>query len=811
MPLAFLPLKASGSSFLEINSQYVLSRQESPYYLSGIKVLPEGELRLEPGVRIIFSKNAEFLVEGVLLAEGTEESFIKLGGSFGQFWTGLKVKSPGSRLKYVEFSGFYEPIELSVWEPDLAYLKFNKGNSNILKLNSPELLPKITIHHLEFLGGYSLPVGMVLTGAYGTVTVESLLFDTPVAGLTESELPGIRILGNYRAGSFSRISFADGCLQKPVLKSSQEFYLLPDLGRCQINRYPVIFVPGFGASINLRYLTKLPKESVSQEGWQFFKSLTPAYFDWLDRLKANHIPYKIAYYDWRLPAEKAAELYLKPVIEEAKAEFHSPKVNLIAHSFGGIVSRAYIQGLAYTQDVDWLVELGSPNWGAVKAYGVWQAAELPSDWQAVGHLLRFYAYMDALSKPTSLASNLEIVHQYFPSVRDLLPVYPAIFQSGQAVFLEEMHWPNLWLNSLNQAWEKTAALPKVLLVGSKSESTLARLQVEKYDRGNYWLDGKPSATQPDSWAAGDGTVPWQSLVLPRAETWEILGTHAELPLVAADQVIRKLYPGQFYQVPSSPAKKISGYLNFLFDCPVQAEITTPEKKKITYPAGLSEKSFTYDMDGSEEMIWISAPRQAGDYLVRITALAKTTVRSWVEQESIQVVELNSGETVTYKYRLSEKEARPRIVREDEPPAIPSSSVARLEKTSVPEVSKAYLPEASPVPINKKVLLGRVGIDGSSDHSISFANLSLWGEDSMRRIVLANLPWGKLKGFAAMPPKQYDPPGYASSPQSKNKVAVPIYKPGYARIGFCLGLFCLLFIFFILALRKRKQEKSNLRK
>ena len=90
-------------------------------------------------------------------------------------------------------------------------------------------------------------------------------------------------------------------------------------------------------------------------------------------------------YDWRVPLEWAAGRYLKKAIEQAKADSTCAvtKVNVIAHSMGGLVARIYIQGtaydvskstisarepIAYGGDIDQFVMVGTPNGGSALPY-----------------------------------------------------------------------------------------------------------------------------------------------------------------------------------------------------------------------------------------------------------------------------------------------------------------------------------------------------------------------------------------------------------------------------------------------------------
>lgn len=85
-------------------------------------------------------------------------------------------------------------------------------------------------------------------------------------------------------------------------------------------------------------------------------------------------------WDWRLTPHHAAGVYLKPAIDRAKLYCPSTKVHVVAHSMGGLVARAYIQGLAikdprnpgaalaYDGDIDRFVMLGTPNGGSALPY-----------------------------------------------------------------------------------------------------------------------------------------------------------------------------------------------------------------------------------------------------------------------------------------------------------------------------------------------------------------------------------------------------------------------------------------------------------
>ena len=73
-------------------------------------------------------------------------------------------------------------------------------------------------------------------------------------------------------------------------------------------------------------------------------------------------------YDWRLPTNFAAN-DLKTLVQKIKTRTGADKVDIVAHSLGGIVSRIYLsQGGA--ADVDTYITLGTPFYGAPKVFSM---------------------------------------------------------------------------------------------------------------------------------------------------------------------------------------------------------------------------------------------------------------------------------------------------------------------------------------------------------------------------------------------------------------------------------------------------------
>lgn len=69
-------------------------------------------------------------------------------------------------------------------------------------------------------------------------------------------------------------------------------------------------------------------------------------------------------YDWRKDIRHTTDS-LNALIDEAKTKSGQPKVNIVAHSMGGLVARNYISDISRAGKVNKLIELGVPHLGAV--------------------------------------------------------------------------------------------------------------------------------------------------------------------------------------------------------------------------------------------------------------------------------------------------------------------------------------------------------------------------------------------------------------------------------------------------------------
>lgn len=272
---------------------------------------------------------------------------------------------------------------------------------------------------------------------------------------------------------------------------------------------PVIIIPGIMGSWNMSGEWVLdPIFSTYDNLWEAFKLA-----GYEEGVNLFAFPYQ-----WRLSNSYTATL-LKDKIEEVKAICECDKVDLVAHSMGGLVARAYIEGNDYQSDIDQLIFLATPHKGSTKSYLTWEGGEM-------GQTSRDFVF-ERIFKVEAELNGYGGVFQYvrglpMQSVQELLPIYDYL-RDKDTMQLREYpnNYPvNTFLELLNEPIHLTK-LNSVnmtnMLAGAGASSTIDNLRVvdEDFTFGE-WEHGYPenySTPFTDhglEYGAGDKTVPERS-------------------------------------------------------------------------------------------------------------------------------------------------------------------------------------------------------------------------------------------------------------------------------------------------------------
>lgn len=202
-------------------------------------------------------------------------------------------------------------------------------------------------------------------------------------------------------------------------------------------------------------------------------------------------------YQWR-DSNKVNAVELKAKIQQIKNQTNRPKVDVVAHSMGGLLAREYIESSYYGDDVDQLIAVGTPHLGAPKDYVKWEAGEF------------FFDVFEMTAKRIFTLEALENgflnVYQYIrnrpiTSVQELLPVYNYLYDIDNNYTLRATYpnnYPrNEFLENLNEQSNtqalKNTEFTKIIGKLNSDKSVIAGYNVESVNYSGIWQYGYPKS------------------------------------------------------------------------------------------------------------------------------------------------------------------------------------------------------------------------------------------------------------------------------------------------------------------------------
>jgi outer membrane protein assembly factor BamB len=250
-------------------------------------------------------------------------------------------------------------------------------------------------------------------------------------------------------------------------------------------------------------------------------------------------------YDWHVDNTETAHL-LAQKIAAIRAQTGASKVDIVAHSMGGLVARSYLQSDYYNNDVDQFIGLAVPNHGSVKSYLTWEAAETgPS----VVDLLKEKLLDHEATQNGFKDNTFGYIHSRLPTVGQLLPTFDYLEKNGQLTPYfpcNQQNYPcNPFLESLNSQIDRLVSRVSSynIVAQLRTNATLERLVVENTAVGNLWAHGMPrNYPQADGMVngLGDQTVLSQSAHLDGVPEKILQSDHGSIVTDAAALVVKTL-------------------------------------------------------------------------------------------------------------------------------------------------------------------------------------------------------------------------------------------------------------------------------
>lgn len=382
---------------------------------------------------------------------------------------------------------------------------------------------------------------------------------------------------------------------------------------------PVVILPGLGASWNPAVLTG---GGAPQSEWKipWFVKHYEGLSDTL--VNAGYTKGQNLFmfaYDWRKPIDQTADVlknYLENVVEPLNPGL---KTDLVGHSLGGLVARAYSQKYGIS-NVDKVVSVGSPHSGAIQSYLAWSGGEIKPD-----KLWQYFAFELLLqANKTGFQTDADVFRAKVPSIHDIMPTfnylkkntspYPIIPLSSMNSFNK-----NFWLEDLNESVNSSFFDVFTAIEGNKG-NTPEWYRVIKPNWWekilDLWQDGKPTKTE---FGVGDLAVLAKSGRI-NPDPFEQIDNANHTELITTEQGIQRIM-----DILGLTPSSIVTYPEFDFTPAILFASPSKIKLHITSPNG------TFDSDIEKFVLLSNAP--SGDYSVELIGDSDEIYSLFVGQET----------------------------------------------------------------------------------------------------------------------------------------------------------------------------------
>ena len=294
-------------------------------------------------------------------------------------------------------------------------------------------------------------------------------------------------------------------------------------------------------------------------------------------------------YEWRDSNVFTANL-LDDKIEAVKSICGCGKVDIVAHSMGGLVARAYIQSVDYDSDVDQIIFLGTPHRGSVVDYIKWEAGQfIPEFFDTL--IGMFFQAESARNGYSTVFEYIRNKNKPILSVQELLPTFDYLKDKSTGIVRTyPNNYPqNYFLESLNNNVSNllNSGVEITNIVGNSGLDTIEKIRVMPSTHSGLWEHGEPDGfytvfgDQGLENGTGDGTVTIFGATLDNSISNENSNTsHRRLPTMEGNYIL-KILTGKTSTTNIDSGFNISPIVLLLqLKSPIDVVITAPDGKKI---------------------------------------------------------------------------------------------------------------------------------------------------------------------------------------------------------------------------------------
>ena len=292
-------------------------------------------------------------------------------------------------------------------------------------------------------------------------------------------------------------------------------------------------------------------------------------------------------YEWRNSNIITAKL-LRDKINDVQDICDCQKVDLVAHSMGGLVARQYIESDDYEGDVDQLIFLGTPHKGSAKSYLTWEAGEMDTNTseQLAKQFFSWEAKRRGFDNLFEYIQNRPIL-----SVQELLPTFDYLKDKDTGVVrtYPDNYPINDFLENLNDNVSNLldSGIDIANFIGNSGNNTIEKIRIVPSSHSGLWEHGEPDGFYVEAGdnglerGTGDDTVTLLGATLDDSIPNENSNaSHRRLP-TAEENKIFNILTGKTATTNIDNGFEISPIVLLLqLLSPIDFVITAPDGKKI---------------------------------------------------------------------------------------------------------------------------------------------------------------------------------------------------------------------------------------
>ncbi len=298
-------------------------------------------------------------------------------------------------------------------------------------------------------------------------------------------------------------------------------------------------------------------------------------------------------YDWKISNVLTAQ-YLRDRLAEIRGICSCTKIDIIAHSMGGLIVRQYISFDDYANDIDQVVFLGVPHRGAPKDYLAWEAGEIGP---AFSDLI-IEKIIGLQSQHLGYNNLFDYIHNYpISTIQELLPTYNYLRNSFNLTIRDyPNHYPtNQFLENLNSenalvnlANSRTRFINIVGDTLTNDTVNMIRVADPTLDQLPKWQHGYPenyngvTGDHGLELGSGDKTVPLASATyfnVAGSKELVLNSDHGSLPSEAQEEIIEH-FIGTMPQASINNWQLPNVFLLVRVFSPVDIQIIDPQGRRL---------------------------------------------------------------------------------------------------------------------------------------------------------------------------------------------------------------------------------------